>query len=141
MTALLAKAKQYCQDQGVRFTPLREAVYVLLLAHDKPVGAYELLDQLKSDNSAAKPATIYRSLEFLLENSLIHRIESNNTYVACHHFGCAHPVQFLICDQCGSVDEIQSEGLRDALSAQATHLGFQINKQTIEAHGICRQCQ
>jgi Fur family zinc uptake transcriptional regulator len=139
--AQVYKARQFCEDKGARFTLLREKVYALLLEQQGAVGAYELLDVLKLTESNAKPATVYRTLDFLLEFGLIHKIESTNAFVACHHFDCNHPVQFLICDTCGDVKEIQSEGLKDTLDNQAQSVGFSVVKQTIEAHGTCATCQ
>lgn len=139
--SILIKARAYCDQRGARFTPLREKVYALMLEKHGPVGAYELLDELKETETGAKPPTVYRALEFLLDIGFIHRLESSNAFVACHHFGCAHPVQFLICDNCGFVTEIQSEGLEETLAAQAAQHGFKISKQTIEAHGLCAECQ
>jgi Fur family zinc uptake transcriptional regulator len=135
------KARDFCEGKGARFTHLREKVYALLLEQQGAVGAYELLDTLKLTETNAKPATIYRTLDFLLEFGLIHRLESTNAFVACHHFGCNHPVQFLICDQCGEVKEIQSEGLKETLDKQAESFGFSVVKQTIEAHGTCAACR
>ncbi|MFQ3193141.1 MAG: Fur family zinc uptake transcriptional regulator [Paraglaciecola sp.] len=141
IVAQVYKARQFCEDKGARFTLLREKVYALLLEKQSAVGAYELLDALKLTESSAKPATVYRTLDFLLEFGLIHKIESTNAFVACHHFDCTHPVQFLICDTCGDVKEIQSEGLKDTLDKQAQTVGFSVVKQTIEAHGTCAICQ
>jgi Fur family zinc uptake transcriptional regulator len=135
------QARHFCEEKGARFTLLREKVYGLLLEQQGAVGAYELLDTLKLTESNAKPATVYRTLDFLLEFGLIHKIESTNAFVACHHFDCNHPVQFLICDACGDVKEIQSEGLKDTLDKQALSVGFSVVKQTIEAHGTCSNCQ
>ncbi|BDX07956.1 transcriptional repressor [Planctobacterium marinum] len=139
--AILDKAKAYCEAKGVRFTSLREKVYALMLEKQGAVGAYDLLDLLKATEDSAKPATVYRSLDFLLEMGLVHKVESDNTFIACHHFDCHHPVQFLICESCGIVQEIQSAGLKEQLEEQATNLGFKVKKQTIEAHGLCAQCQ
>ena len=135
------KAKNFCELKGARFTQLREKVYALLLQEQGAVGAYELLDTLKLTETSAKPATVYRTLDFLLEFRLIHRLESTNAFVACHHFDCNHPVQFLICDDCGEVQEIQSAGLKETLDKQAESCGFKVAKQTIEAHGLCANCQ
>lgn len=135
------KARQFCEDKGARFTILREKIYALLLKQQGAVGAYELLDTLKLTEANAKPATVYRTLDFLLEFGLIHKIESTNAFVACHHFDCNHPVQFLICDTCGDVKEIQSKGLKETLDKQALSVGFNVVKQTIEAHGTCDNCQ
>ncbi|MDF2180316.1 transcriptional repressor [Aliiglaciecola sp. CAU 1673] len=139
--ALVEKARHHCESQGARFTHLREKVYELLLQKQGATGAYELLDNLKETENSAKPATVYRTLDFLLEFGLVHRLESSNAFIACHHFGCNHPVQFLICDRCGEVQEIQSEGLKETLDRQAKEHGFKVSKQTIEAHGICAACQ
>ncbi|WP_293748464.1 transcriptional repressor [uncultured Paraglaciecola sp.] len=141
ITDQVYKARQFCEDKGARFTLLREKVYALLLEQQGAVGAYELLDTLKLTESNAKPATVYRTLDFLLEFGLIHKIESTNAFVACHHFDCNHPVQFLICDTCGDVKEIQSVGLKDTLDKQAQSVGFRVVNQTIEAHGTCAACQ
>ena len=105
---ILKKAKDFCESKGARFTTLREKVYALLLEHSGAVGAYDLLDKLKTTEESAKPATVYRALDFLLELGLVHKVESDNSFIACHHFDCHHPVQFLICNECGSVQEIQS---------------------------------
>jgi len=134
-------ARKFCEDRGARFTLLREKVYALLLLQEKATGAYELLDALKLTEAGAKPATIYRTLDFLLEFGLVHKLESTNSFVACHHFDCKHPVQFLICDSCGEVQEIQSAGLKETLDKQAQSLGFKVDTQTIEAHGTCSACQ
>ncbi|MEM0909978.1 MAG: transcriptional repressor [Pseudomonadota bacterium] len=138
---ILQKAKQYCEQTGNRFTPSREKIYKLLLQADGSIGAYDLLDKLKQTDSKAKPPTVYRALDFFLHVGLAHKVESTNTFKACRHFDCAHPVQFLICDYCGDVREIQSKGIRDTLEAQAKQHEFKIKTQTIEAHGICQRCQ
>lgn len=138
---LLAQAQQVCQKKGARFTKVREQVFLLLAKHKGAVGAYDLLDQLKKIDAAAKPATIYRALDFLSKQGFVHKIESINAFVMCHHFGdCDHPVQLLICDQCGHVEEIQSNNFDLALRSMADANGFTISHQIVEAHGNCQAC-
>jgi Fur family zinc uptake transcriptional regulator len=139
---LLEQAKLSCQKRGVRFTPAREQVFKLLSNHSSAVGAYELLDELKIIDPSAKPATIYRALDFLSQQGFVHKIESINAFVMCHHFGdCNHPVQLLICDECGLVEEIQSNDFDSALKEMAGNKGFIISHQIVEAHGACQSCQ
>jgi len=138
---LLAQAQQVCIKKGARFTKVREQVFLLLAKSEGAVGAYDLLDQLKKIDAAAKPATIYRALDFLSTQGFVHKIESINAFVMCHHFGdCDHPVQLLICDQCGHVEEIQSNNFDLALRSMADANGFTISHQIVEAHGSCRTC-
>jgi len=114
----------------------------MLLAKQKGAfGAYDLLDELKSTDASAKPATIYRALDFLSKQGFVHKIESINAFVMCHHFSeCNHPVQLLICDTCGHVEEIQSNDFDIALRKMADANGFAISHQIVEAHGKCKSC-
>lgn len=139
---LLEQAKSVCLKRGARFTRIREQVFLLLTKHTGAVGAYDLLEELKSIDPAAKPATIYRALDFLNQQGFVHKIESVNAFVLCDHFSdCNHPVQLLICDECGHVEEIQSNNLDLAIRAMADASGFNISHQVVEAHGKCRDCQ
>ncbi|MGJ8691589.1 MAG: transcriptional repressor [Thalassotalea sp.] len=138
----LEQARLVCKNRGARLTPLREQVFLLLAKHHGAVGAYDLLSELQAIDSSAKPATIYRALDFLNQQGFVHKIESINSFVMCDHFSeCNHPVQLLICDECGNVDEIQSENLDLALRSMADANGFKITHQVVEAHGQCQQCQ
>lgn len=138
---LVTRARAICEKNGARFTAIREKVFRLLAELDGGIGAYELLEQLKQSEPGAKPATIYRALEFLTEQGFIHKIESSNAFLLCHHFGKHHPAQLLICDQCGNVTELHSHLLQEEFNRQAVALGFDIKQQTIEAHGWCKRCR
>jgi Fur family transcriptional regulator, zinc uptake regulator len=140
--SLLAKAQHACAKRGARMTPARAQVFLLLTKVQGAIGAYDLLEELKKQDSAAKPATIYRALDFLSKQGFVHKIESINAFMLCHHFGdCDHPVQLLICDSCNSVEENQSGEFDSALRNMASDSGFTISHQVIEAHGICKQCK
>lgn len=138
---LVTKAEQLCTQRGARMTPARREVFELLARESGSIGAYELLDKLKDAVPNAKPPTIYRALDFLQEQGFVHKITSSNSYVLCSHFDHQHPVQMLICESCGSVQEIQSDGVYDALRKQAESHGFEVASQTIEAHGCCKDCR
>lgn len=139
--SLVLRAQRICDQNGARFTSIREKVFRLLAGTHSGVGAYELLEQLKQTEPAAKPATIYRALEFLTEQGFIHKIESNNAFMLCHHFDHHHPAQLLICQQCGHVEELHSNTLFKEFSSLADAKGFTIQQQTIEARGLCKNCQ
>ena len=129
-----------CERRGLRLTPLRLRVLEMVAASDKPVKAYDLLDQLKDERAGAAPPTVYRALDFLLENSFIHKLESINAYVSCHHPEEAHQVPFLICDVCAGAIEICDERVAALLAGQAQEHGFKPRAQTLEVHGLCARC-
>ncbi len=138
---LLTRADDICSHRGARLTDLRRQVLGLILDANQPTGAYELLDQLKTTRHGAAPPTVYRALDFLLEQGLIHRLERLSAFVGCiaddEH---AHAAQFLICRTCGRAIEIDDHELAHALEDAAKRLGFTVGKATIEAEGQCAAC-
>lgn len=133
-----------CQARGAQLTPLRRTVLGLVLESPRPVGAYALLDRLKADRAGAAPPTVYRALDFLLEQRLVHRLEKLNAFVACHVHDCGadheHPAQFLICDRCGEVTELEEPQVSRALEAAAGRAGFRPTRATVEIEGTCARC-
>ena len=142
VSARLSEAEALCSASGARLTPLRKEVLALILNASGPIGAYDILAQIKntSDKPAAPP-TVYRSLDFLLDKGLIHRLSSINAFIPCCHPREGHQAAFLICSQCKSVKEASAEGLLSQLSQLAESDQFDIHHTIIEISGICQQCQ
>ena len=140
VASALAAAERICTLRKSRLTPNRRRVLELIWSSHDVVGAYDLLAALQKEDPAAKPPTIYRALEFLLELGLIHRIESANGFTRCEAPEGSHVCQFLICDECGLVEELHSSKLASALEAQAEDAGFEPTFQTVEVRGRCRGC-
>ncbi|GAL27463.1 zinc uptake regulation protein ZUR [Vibrio variabilis] len=67
---LIKQLEDICSARGVRLTPQRKRVYELICESNKASSAYELLDLLKVSEPQAKPPTVYRALDFLLEQGL-----------------------------------------------------------------------
>jgi len=132
-----------CRERGLRLTPIRARVLGLIADAGRPLKAYDLLDQVREGEGpgAAAPPTVYRALDFLLANGFIHKLQSVNAFVACHHPSTAqHSVPFLICDGCHSAVELEDRHVVDALDARARALGFEPQAQTLEVHGLCARC-
>ena len=87
-----------------------------------------------------KPPTVYRALDFLMDEGLVHKIESLNAYIGCPHPEGDHVSQFLICDECETVDEVTSAALSKAVTKASAEKSFSIKRQTLELHGICAAC-
>lgn len=139
---ILAQADAICQQRSVRLTPQRLEVLRLMAEHQGAISAYDLLDLLRLSEPQAKPPTVYRALDFLLEQGFIHRVESTNSYVVCHHFEQpSHASAMLICDGCGSVTEQHADGVEEILKTLALKTGFALSHSVIEAHGACQACR
>jgi Fur family transcriptional regulator, zinc uptake regulator len=138
--AFLREVAKVCEERGLRLTPLRERVLRLVAASERPVKAYDLLDQMRDEKGPAAPPTVYRALDFLLVHGFIHRLASINAFVGCHQPRVQHSVPFLICDRCHSAVELEDERVTALLNDQARALGFQPQAQTLEVHGLCMNC-
>lgn len=137
----IAEAERLCAENGSRFTDLRRRILVMIWQGHKAVKAYDLLDQLATEGGSAKPPTVYRALDFLMEEGLVHKIESLNAYIGCPHPAESHVSEFLICDACENVQEVTAEALSKAVLSAAEESSFRIRRQTLELHGICSECQ
>jgi Fur family zinc uptake transcriptional regulator len=137
----LARAEAACARRGARLTDVRRTVLKLILEAQEPIGAYALLDRLKHQSGHGKPPTIYRALDFLLAQGLIHRIERLNAFVGCHEeANHPHPVQFLICGTCGSVTEFEDAAVARAVAAAAGQHDFKVARSIVEVEGQCGPC-
>jgi Fur family zinc uptake transcriptional regulator len=137
----LAAAERLCAARDLRFTPLRRRVLELVWNSHKPVGAYAVLDALRKEDLGSAPPTVYRALDFLIEHGLIHRIERMNAFVGCSHPGETHRGFFLICNECGNAEEMQSPALADTIATSASRSGFTAREMTLEVSGTCAGCQ
>ena len=137
----LAAAEAACARGGVRLTAVRKRVLELVWDSHKPVGAYTLLEQLAGDGHRPAPPTVYRALEFLLEQGLVHRIDSLNAFVGCTHPGERHRSLFLICRQCQRAQELAAEPIEQVIAGEARAHGFALEKLTLEAVGLCHTCR
>ena len=138
---LLSAARRVCETRQLRLTSRRREVLEILLASHQPLGAYDILAELNRSVSAERvaPPIVYRALEFLLAQGLVHRLESRNAFISCVHPGHHSAAQFLICRGCEQVAELQNSDT--GLLAQADDLGFAVDHSVVEITGICARCQ
>jgi Fur family zinc uptake transcriptional regulator len=140
-TAAIAHAEQLCAARAQRLTPMRRHVLEALLASHRPLGAYEIIERL-ADPGRPAPITVYRALDFLRDNGLVHRIESRNAFVACvHNHADNDIVVFFLCERCGAVGEAPGGAVAETLKASARAVGFAPKSPVIEIAGICAHCR
>lgn len=135
-------AEALCSENGARFTGIRRQVLELVWSNHQPVTAYNLLKKLRQEKDNAEPPTVYRALDFLLDNGLVHKIESLNAFVGCDRPHRSHTGQFMICSSCLQVAELD-EGtmISKAIDRQASVIGFKVANKTVEITGLCPSCQ
>jgi Fur family zinc uptake transcriptional regulator len=138
----LAHAEAICTARNERLTPIRRSVLEALLSSHQPLGAYELIDRIAARGGRPAPITVYRALDFLREQGLVHRIESRNAFVACvHNHESGDPVVFLICEKCGAVGEATGAAVAESIRDASRVAGFTPKTPVIEISGVCAHCK
>ncbi len=141
LTNALTQAEQLCQSRGIRLTPLRKQVLEALWQAHQARGAYDILASLKGKNGRPlAPLSVYRALDFLVEQGLAHRVESLNAYIGCPHPTTHHALHLLICSVCHTVQEVESKAVTRSLTTAAQKVGFTPERSVVEVLGRCASC-
>ena len=140
VASVLATAERLCAQRQVRLTAQRRCVLEIVAASHSAIGAYEIMDRLGRQRRRPAPISVYRALDFLIAQRLVHRLASRNAYVACSAPRAAHGAQFLICEQCGVIGELCDEAVESAIAEAAQSAGFAVTTQLIEVAGLCAHC-
>jgi len=145
LKATLDSAEKQCQLRGTRLTPKRKTVLMGLVKSKHAMTAYELVDHCKEELDESIPAmSVYRILEFLETEKLVHKLKLANRYVACTHIACDHNhavPQFLICTECYRVEEVDiSRSTMSTLKRNVESAGFELVSEQIEVDCICADC-
>jgi Fur family zinc uptake transcriptional regulator len=139
---VIVQSEALCLAKGVQLTPIRRRVLEVLHASDKPLGAYDLVDLLGSQGRRMAPITIYRALDFLIEQGLVHRLASRNAYIASSSASQGRrTAAYLICEGCGDVNEITSPDVADTVLKVLQEQGYQPRTKILEITGHCTTCQ
>ncbi len=142
---IIEHAEQHCKEHGARLTNKRKHVLSGLLASEIALSAYELTEYCKTEFDEAIPAmSVYRILEFLEEEHLVHKLKLANKYVACAHITCDHDhgvQQFLICNECQRVKEISiDKSTIKKLQRNVEDAGFHLLSPQLEMNCLCERC-
>lgn len=138
----LHAAEVHCKSHGATLTAIRRTVLELLYRAPKGLKAYDLLDQVRLVKAGATPPTVYRALDFLMEQGLVHKISKANLFRACA-LGCHehhHPGLFLVCPKCNAVEELDDQHATDSLVKSLSARGYAIASEEIEVSALCPDC-
>jgi len=141
----LAHAQAQCLESGSKLTEKRKTVLQGLLQSKQALSAYELADYCRDElGESMPPMSVYRILEFLESEQLVHKLKLANRFVACVHITCDHKhavPQFLICQQCNRVSEIgMKESTLRALRDTVENAGYKLVSPQLEMDCICKDC-
>jgi Fur family zinc uptake transcriptional regulator len=142
---IIIKLQEACALAGVKLTSKRKNVLIVLLNSKTPLSAYDIADNYKKQFQESLPVmSVYRMLDFLIKEKLVHKLETSGRYISCAHIACDHQheaPQFLICDHCGNVKEVGiKKPIINEIERSVKKIGFTLTNSQLELHGICKRC-
>jgi len=139
---VIERAERLCQARALQFTRLRRDVLAAVAAEHKPLGAYDIAERMSAPGRRVAAVSVYRALDFLTEQGLVHRISSRNAFVSCgHEHGAGAGLVFLICRTCGGIDEMTAPAVESALDQTLAGAGFTPTSRILEVEGECGACR
>ncbi len=134
--------EEYIQSLNITVTPLRKDILATLWQNQKPLKAYTILNSLKQHRPSAKPPTVYRVLDFLVQEDIVHRIEATQSYVICSHQAQQEQSKhiLMVCNKCKHISEISDNDLQLSINNIAKNNEFKVSSSVIELYGICKLC-
>src|SRR5690606_17943176 len=140
IAAQLETAHTLCESRGRRLAPIRRKVLEILLQQGRSVKAYELLELIRDDLAGAAPPTVYRALDFLVEEGLVHRLDAINAWTACRDAAGEPHDLLVVCTSCGLVAELRDPALTERLADKVAQAGFRLSGHETELRGLCKVC-
>ena len=141
--AWTAHVEAACLSRGLQMTALRRDVAAIFADADQPLGAYAIIQKLaEAQKRSVAPPTVYRTLDFLVENGFVVKIESRQAFVKCDHCDHDHDGHGVLfsCARCGRAQEVDSDGIEREVAALAARLAISIDRKVLEIEGVCGSC-
>ena len=140
------KVKDLLREKGLKVTRQRLMVLNILSAHgDEHLTVEEIYDLAKEESPEIGLATIYRTVQVLLELHVIEKVTFDDGFARYElngeETGSGHRHHHAICTQCGKVYSLETD-LLDTLEKQVFEsLGCEVTDHEVKLYGLCSACR
>ncbi len=133
--------RAYLHQKRLPVTHQREAIAMSLFESEHQLSVDELADQLRGRGEHVGKATIYRTLNLLVEAELARELDFGEGYKRYEHQAGEARYDHLICTGCGKVERFTRTSLDELQSEIAAELGFTAQSRRLKIYGLCADCQ
>ncbi len=125
----------------MKCTPARLSIFKEVYSSSEHFDADEIYFRLRSEKKRVSRATVYRTLDLLVENGFVSKVNVGmsqvhfeNTLAQAHH-------EHLVCTQCGKIIEFNNKLLEEEQNRICKEYGFLPTKHNLIVFGLCDKCQ
>jgi Fur family transcriptional regulator, ferric uptake regulator len=139
--ALLDRFRRHLREHHQPITRQRDLVAQVVLHSNDHLSVEAIRRELKDRGERVGLATVYRTLDLLMESGLVRAHEFGEGFRRYEPMAAHADHEHLICERCGQVVEFAHERLERMLPVLADEHGFQHRRHRVEIYGICRSCR
>ncbi len=133
--------RKYLERRGLKLTAERQAVFDQLFARHEHVEADEILVRLRARGKKISRATIYRTLELLVDSGVVGRVRVGEIGYRYERLRAGEHHDHLICNECGRVIEFFEPRIESLQDEVCDRYGFLSISHSHQMRGICKQCR
>ena len=139
--ALLERFRRHLREHHQPITRQRDLVAQVVFHSNDHLSVEAIRRQLKERGEQVGLATVYRTLDLLVESGLVRAHEFGEGFKRFEPRAAQADHEHLICERCGAVVEFANERLERMLPVLADEHGFQHRRHRVEIYGVCRSCR
>ncbi|MDQ6892561.1 MAG: transcriptional repressor [Acidobacteriota bacterium] len=133
--------RKYLERRGLKLTSERQALFDELFARHEHMEPDELLVRLRTKHKKISRATIYRTLDLLVDSGIVGRVRIGDTGYRYERLRAGEHHDHLICNECGRVIEFFEPAIENLQDEVCERYGFLALSHSHQLRGICRQCR
>ena len=138
---LLNQFKEILKKQGLKLTPQRKAIYEEVINSEGHRECEEIYLALNRKKKSVSLATVYRTLNVLVENNFARKMDSGDGRLLFENKIDIPHHDHLICTSCGKILEFMDEEIEKLQEKIANESNFILKKHIHQLFGICKKCQ